>query len=89
MEIGLIVSDRAFVSPELKDLQDAIKETGHKPLNIEIENVAVKIKSGKTVPYHMSTQMSDAPIKADCAVLRNIGFIKDYEQFSQRIWAIK
>lgn len=88
MDIGLIVSDRSFVS-ELKDLTEAIKKAGCKPVNIEIDNIVVKIKRGNLTPYQMFGSSREEIINPDCAVLRHIGFIKDYEQFSQRIWSIK
>ncbi len=88
MEIGLIVSDRSFVS-ELEDLRAAIKNAGCKPINIEIDSIAVKINKGKVVPYQILSPSKEKRIEPDCAVLRHIGYIKDYEQFSQRIWSVK
>ena len=88
MEIGIIVSDRSFVT-ELEDLTEAIKRAGHKPLNIEIDNIVVKMKKGNLYSYQMFGSSREERLNLECAVLRHIGFIKDYEQFSQRIWSIK
>ncbi len=88
MEIGLIVSDRSFVS-ELEDLREAIKHAGHTPMHIDIDNISVEIRKGKITPYQMSAPARQAKLDPDCAILRHIGYIKDYEQFSQRIWSVK
>ncbi len=88
MDIGLIVSDRSFVS-ELEDLKEAIKKAGHRHVSIDIDNIIVKIKKGKLSSYQMVGPTREELLKPECAVLRHIGYIKDYEQFSQRIWAIK
>ncbi len=88
MDIGLIISDRSFVS-ELQDLTDEIKRRGHEPLRIEIDNMVIKIKSGKLLTYHMGSPPKEELIDPQCAVMRHIGYIKDYEQLSQRIWAVK
>jgi ribosomal protein S6--L-glutamate ligase len=88
VEIGLIVSDRSFIS-ELQDLTYAIKKAGCRPISIEIDNIAVKIKNGRLSPYQMFGSSREEQIDPECAVLRHIGFIKDYEQFSQRIWSVK
>lgn len=88
MDIGLIVSDRSFVS-ELQDLENAIKKAGSRPLRIDIDNIVVKIKNGNIIPYQMLGPSNEQKIQPECAVLRHIGYIKDYEQFSQRVWSIK
>jgi RimK family alpha-L-glutamate ligase len=51
--------------------------------------MVVRIYGGKVTPYHLSEFTKESPVEVDCAVLRSIGIIKDYEQFSQRIWAVR
>ncbi len=88
MDIGLVVSDRSFAR-ELRDLNIAIKKAGHNPVNISIDNIVVGIKGGRVITSQMLSPGKEAKVDVSCAVLRHIGFIKDYEQFSQRVWAVR
>ncbi len=88
MDIGLVVSDRSFAS-ELRDLNLAIKKAGHNPINISIDNMVVGIKNGRISTSQMLSPGNEVKVEVSCAVLRHIGFIKDYEQFSQRVWAVR
>lgn len=89
MDIGLIVSSNNAYGYETIDLTNAIKNARCNPLMIHVDKIVVKIKKGNTIPYQLTEFTSDKIIDHECAVLRNIGIIKDYEQFAQRIWAVR
>ncbi|MDE1767829.1 MAG: RimK family alpha-L-glutamate ligase [Candidatus Micrarchaeota archaeon] len=76
-------------SYETKDLIASIKRSGHTPVQVNIDSIVVKIKANKVTPSYLSELTKENKIDFGCAALRYLGIIKDYEQFCQRIWAVR
>ncbi len=89
MEIGLIVSAESGNTPESNDLIKAISDAKCKSSKINIENIVVRVENKMVSPFYLTEFTKEKRIDVDAAVLRSIGIVKDYEQFSQRIWAIR
>ncbi|MCL4365398.1 MAG: RimK family alpha-L-glutamate ligase [Candidatus Marsarchaeota archaeon] len=89
MDIGVITPSNSTEGSETKDIISAIRKSGNTPVPINIQNIVVKIGRGGVVPHCLSEFTKESRIDLDCAVFRHIGIINDYEQFGQRIWAVR
>ncbi len=87
MDIGIIESDRPFIN-EYNDLDKAIRSQGFNPVRIDIADISVRIDAAKVHPFRVNGILGESPIELDCAVLRHIGFVRDYEQMSQKVWSV-
>lgn len=87
MDIGIIRPQgmEKGESKESADLAAAIQKQGHNPVNIFIDTVGISISKGGPRIFDSSRK----PIEVQCAILRSLGIIKDYEQFSHRIWVAR
>ena len=89
MNIGIITPSESAASGEAKDLISAVKKAGHRPTQINIGSIVVKIARNGVRPYYLTEFTKELQIDLECAVFRHIGIINDYEQFSQRIWSVR
>ncbi len=88
MDVGLIRARAAEGgdSKETADLESAIKRQGHHATDIHIDTVGVSMTENGVQLFQLPGARR---IDIDCAILRTLGIIKDYEQFSHRIWAVR
>jgi ribosomal protein S6--L-glutamate ligase len=60
---------------------------GHVPKRIYVDMLGVRL--GKFRIYQMVGRSGEEVINVDGALLRHIGVIRDFEQFSHRIWVVR
>ncbi len=94
MDIGLILTRHREVyrSESTNDLIKAIKNAGCRPVEIGISSVKVKFEKSRMAHYLISPfgySDEETKLSVDGAILREIGIIRDFEQYSHRIWCIR
>ena len=88
MDIGIINSSNSDKSPDFVDLVKAIRKLGHMEVPIQIDTLGINIS--KSIGINQSSLRSEPKkIDVDCALLRSLGIIKDYEQWEQRVWSVR
>lgn len=85
MKIGVISSSEGYSNEELSDLKKAISKNNSEYLSINLSESFVRIEGGNVALMHTNGGKAEH-ISADAAVMRSIGIIRDYEQFSHRLW---
>ena len=85
MEIGVISSSEGYSNEELRDLKKAISKSGAEYININLSESFVRIEKGAVAVMHTDGGKAER-ITPEAAVMRSIGIIRDYEQFSHRLW---
>lgn len=93
MRIGLIRPyEIDYNRQDIEDLGRSIRSLRHEPVDIYVDRVGISIGAGRIDVTQVAEGMaSRAPEKVavDCAFLRHLGTIKDYEQFCGRLWSVK
>ena len=90
MDIGIIRPYEVEYNPEdVVDLENAIRSLGHRVRRVYIDMVGVRLGRGGISYYQLVGRSNYEEINIAGAVLRHIGVIKDFEQFSHRLWVIK
>lgn len=90
MDIGIIRPYEVEFNPEdVVDLEDAVRSFGLNVKRIYIDMMSIKIKRGGIMISQLIGRSIHDDINVAGAVLRHIGVIKDFEQFSYRIWAVR
>ena len=90
MKIGLIRPyEIEYNNHDVADLDKAIKSLGHSIRRVYIDKIGVEIGSDGIGITQMSAKGTPEPLDIDCAFLRHLGIIKDYEQFSSRLWSVR
>ena len=85
MKIGVISSSEGYSNEELSDLKKAISKNNAGYVSINLSESFVRIEGGNVALMHTNGGKAEH-ISADAAVMRSIGIIRDYEQFSHRLW---
>jgi ribosomal protein S6--L-glutamate ligase len=85
MKIGVISSSDGYSNEELSDLKKAISKNNAGYVSINLSESFVRIEGGNVALMHTNGGKAEH-ISADAAVMRSIGIIRDYEQFSHRLW---
>jgi ribosomal protein S6--L-glutamate ligase len=85
MKIGVISSSEGYSNEELRDLKAAISKSSAGYVSINLSESFVRIENSTTTVMHTDGGKAER-ISADAAVMRSIGIIRDYEQFSHRLW---
>lgn len=90
MRIGLIRPyEVEYNNKDITDLEDAITALGHEHSNVYVDNMGVRIgKDGIRLSQIVSRERREA-VDVDGAILRHLGFIKDFEQFGSRLWCVR
>lgn len=89
MDIGLILPGHTSIGEEVEDLRSAIKRAGCSPFEIYLDSAAVRMGSGSLSLHRVAGVEGYDMVDLKCAVLRSLGIIRDYEQFSHRIWTVR
>ncbi|MDE1823045.1 MAG: RimK family alpha-L-glutamate ligase [Candidatus Micrarchaeota archaeon] len=90
MRIGLIrPHEIEYNRQDLADLESAAKAMGHDISSIFIDKLGIDIKSGKIRLTQIVSRNEFEEIEADGAILRHLGIVKDFEQFSSRVWSVR
>lgn len=90
MKIGLIRPyEIEYNNQDLVDLNRSIKRLGHEARDIYVDKLGVSIKKNRIDLSQISSMNESEDIKVDGAFLRHLGTIKDYEQFSGRLWSVR
>ncbi len=81
-------------SKDVADLRKAISSSGNTPKMIYADSMDVRLGKGRAETYQSSDRASGAKngrelISVDAVLLRHLGTIRDYEQFTYRLFAIK
>ncbi len=87
MRIGLITTSDDTRHGGIKDLKAEIERQGHTASFFHIDKAGIRIKR-KELGIFMIDGKKTRKVDLDAALLRNIGVIKDYEQFVHRIWVV-
>ena len=79
---------------DVEDLRKAIISSGNKPEMIYADSMDISLSEGKTGATQSSERASGASggrikIKSDAILLRHLGTIRDYEQFTFRLFCMK
>ncbi|WP_069807468.1 ATP-grasp domain-containing protein [Vulcanisaeta thermophila] len=90
MDIGIIRPYEVEFNPEdVVDLENAARDLGLGVKRIYIDMMDIRLgRSGVYLSQLIGRSIRD-DINVSGAVLRHIGVIKDFEQFSFRIWAVR
>ncbi len=89
MDIGLIRPyEVEYNNRDIEDLQNAISALGHKAKNIYVDNMGVRINKKGILLSQIISRDKMEPVNVDGAILRHLGFIKDFEQFGSRLWCV-
>lgn len=90
MRIGLIRPyEIEYNNQDIIDLDRAIKSLGHTSKRVYIDKIGVSMDTGRIDVTHMVSKDGPQNLDIDCAFLRHLGIIKDYEQFSSRLWSVR
>jgi len=89
VRIGIIRPYEVEWNPEdVADIEDSIRSLGHVPKRIYVDMIGIRLGSEFQV-YQVVGRSNPEVIDVDGALLRHIGVVRDFEQFSHRIWAIR
>jgi len=89
MDIGVVMQSGTGSGDAILDIKDAIRRARCNPVDIRLDDMIVRMGKGGVRTHMMLGDKKDRRIDVGCAVLRNLGVIRDYEQFSHRIWSIR
>ncbi len=90
MDIGLIRPyEVEYNNRDIVDLEEAISALGHKPRNVYVDNMGIRIGKGGIKLTQIVSRDKREDVDVDGAVLRHLGFIKDFEQFGSRLWSVR
>lgn len=87
MRIALITTYDDSRHGGIADLEAAIRKLGHDPGYFYIDKAGVKM-GRRGISVSMLEDKKPKQVDFDAGILRNIGVIKDYEQFGHRIWTV-
>lgn len=74
---------------DLADLESAAKAQGHETSSIFIDRLGIDIGKGKIGLSQMASSSESVKVDVDCAILRRIGVVRDFEQLSSRVWSVR
>lgn len=90
MKIGIIRPyEIEYNNQDMIDLDRAIKSLGHTSKRVYIDKIGVSMDRGRIDVTHMVSKNRPQSLGIDCAFLRHLGIIKDYEQFGSRLWSVR
>ena len=88
MRIALITAYDDNRRGGIKELETAIRRLGHIPCYFYVDRAGIRM-NGNGVSVSMLDGKIPKRVRFDAGILRNIGVVKDYEQFGHRIWSVK
>lgn len=91
IKIGLIRPyEMEYNNQDIVDLGNAARSLGHGLVDIYVDKLGIYVhKGGIGISQISSTSKAPEDIDIDGGLLRHLGMIKDYEQFSARIWSVR
>jgi ribosomal protein S6--L-glutamate ligase len=89
MRIALITSSDEREFSGAAELRAAISGLGHDACEFFVDKAAVRMGSRGVSLLHIVGRAMAADASFDAALMRNIGIIRDYEQFGHRIWTVR
>lgn len=88
MHIALITAYDDNRRGGIKELEIAIRRLGHIPSYFYVDRAGIRMNSNG-ISVSMLDGKMPKQVSFDAGILRNIGVVKDYEQFGHRIWSVR